>query len=182
MALHAQSDQNNRFNNRIFFHPDEGSDSEEYICYAHELYDLNPHPRLVVLGACNTGAGMNYKGEGVYSTARGFAYAGTPSVVMSLWPLSDQASKLIITSFYSLISKGMALDQAIQEAKLNFISQADEWTAHPSKWAALNIIGSAKPITKSFSWWSRIGLTGGILLLVFMIWSAFIKKGLVTKN
>ncbi len=170
LALHAQSDNKNRFNNRIFFHPKKDNlDSESFICFAHELYDLAPPPRLVVLGACNTGAGTNYAGEGTYSTARGFIYAGTPSVVMSLWPLSDQASKYINGSFYDQILHGTPLDEALRKAKLSFIQSADEWTAHPSRWAALNVIGSTKPIVKSnWSYWYWLSSAIIISFLVFI--------------
>jgi CHAT domain-containing protein len=164
LGLHAQSDHKNRFNNRIFFHPKKDNlDSENFICFAHELYDLAPPPRLVVLGACNTGAGTNYTGEGTYSTARGFIYAGTPSVVMSLWPLSDQASKHINGQFYDQILDGAPLDEALRKAKLSFIQSADEWTAHPSRWAALNVIGSTKPIAKS-NWSNWLWVFGAFVI------------------
>ncbi|MFT4755220.1 MAG: CHAT domain-containing protein, partial [Salibacteraceae bacterium] len=176
LALHAQSDNKNRFNNRIFFHPDEDKTHDEnYICFAHELYDLAPQPRLVVLSACNTGAGTNYTGEGTYSTARGFIYAGTPSVVMSLWPLSDQASKIINSDFYTQILKGAPLDEALQKAKLSFIQSTDEWTAHPSRWAALNIIGSTKPIVNTpWPYWplTFLIISSCVLFIIF----AFLKK------
>jgi CHAT domain-containing protein len=172
LALHAQSDHSNRFNNRIFFHPDKTEeDNEQFICYAHELYGLNTPPRLVVLSACNTGAGTNYAGEGTYSTARGFLYAGTPSVVMSLWPLSDQASKVINGDFYKAILRGLPLDEALRQAKLSFISSSDEWTAHPSRWAALNVVGSSKPIVKpSISYAYGLAALLSLLLLTGMVW------------
>jgi CHAT domain-containing protein len=177
LALHAQSDHHNRFNNRVFFHPPAEEDaSESFICYAHELYALSPPPRLVVLGACNTGAGTHYTGEGTYSTARGFIYAGTPAVVMSLWPLSDQASKQINSTFYKAILTGASLEEALQQAKLDFIASSDEWTAHPSRWAALNVVGSTLPIVKpamSFTYWA-VGV--GLLLLTLMVSYGYWRK------
>ncbi|TVP53821.1 MAG: CHAT domain-containing protein, partial [Mongoliibacter sp.] len=41
--------------------------------------------QLIVLAACNTGVGKNISGEGIFSLARGFAAAGIPSSITTLW-------------------------------------------------------------------------------------------------
>lgn len=64
-----------------------------------DIYNLELNARLTVLSACNTGSGNLRKGEGVMSLARGFLYAGCPSIIMSLWEVEDNAGTEIMHSF-----------------------------------------------------------------------------------
>jgi CHAT domain-containing protein/Tfp pilus assembly protein PilF len=55
---------------------------------------------LVVLSACDTGYGEASTGEGVLGLRRGFYQAGAQNLVMTLWPVSDRETSLIIRDFY----------------------------------------------------------------------------------
>ena len=54
-----------------------------------EIYNMQLNARMAVLSACNTGSGKLQKGEGVMSLARGFLYAGCPSIIMTLWEVRN---------------------------------------------------------------------------------------------
>ena len=62
---------------------------------AGELYNLNMDAMLVFLGACNSGFGKINRGEGIMSLSRSFAYAGCPSIIMSLWSVPDDETATI---------------------------------------------------------------------------------------
>ena len=47
--------------------------------YLSDLYGSRIHANLVLLAACETGIGINQKGEGILSIARGFCVSGCPS-------------------------------------------------------------------------------------------------------
>lgn len=58
---------------------------------------------LAVLSACNTAGGTVRAGEGVLGLVRGFKQAGVHTVVASLWPVSDRATKKLMDEFYPLV-------------------------------------------------------------------------------
>jgi len=108
-----------------------------------EIYTMNLKARMAVLSACNTGTGKLQKGEGVMSLARGFLYAGCPSIIMSLWEVDDESGSLIMKDFYRLLSHGKNKDEALQMAKLLHIEQADPLKAHPHYWLGYVAVGNA---------------------------------------
>jgi len=61
---------------------------------------------MVVLSACDTGAGEVKTGEGVFGLRRAFTQAGTRSLVMSMWSVPDRETKDLMVNFYRNIITG----------------------------------------------------------------------------
>jgi len=146
LALHGEADTADILNSRIVF-KEAGDPNEDGFLYAHELYGIDlSQTQMAVLSACETGRGRSMEGEGVYSLARGFAYAGCPSIVMSLWEVNDKTTARIMDYFYQFVAKGLPKDEALRRAKLQYLSNSNDYSAHPANWAAFISLGNAKPI------------------------------------
>lgn len=93
--------------------------------------------QLVVLSACETGVGEIHAGEGVYGLRRSFQEAGVKSVVNSLWPVSDEGTRRLMTSFYENMFKGLPARKALKQAQLSLLDS--EWN-HPYYWGAFVLV------------------------------------------
>ncbi len=118
-----------------------------------DIYNLDLNARLTVLSACNTGRGNLRKGEGVMSLARGFLYAGCPSIIMSMWEVEDNAGTEIMESFYKILKKGRSTDNALRQAKLIYLENANARLAHPHYWLSYVSIGSTNPLFRSYDFY-----------------------------
>ncbi|WP_369434422.1 CHAT domain-containing protein [Psychromonas sp. MME1] len=108
------------------------------ILTVRELYELSLNAELVTLSACETGLGRVDNGDDVVGFTRGFLYAGSNSIISSLWKVDDQATSQLMQSFYANMGNGgdkrLALKKAQLEVKANY-------NQHPYYWAAFQLTG-----------------------------------------
>ena len=143
------------------------SENEDGYLHAYEIYNLPLRAELAVLTACETGVGKESNSEGVLSMAHGFAYAGCPSLVMSLWEIDEKTSAEIIESFYENLSDGMPKNEALRQAKLYYLKDAKGELKNPYYWSGLVLFGNATPVESSFDyWWIGLSLLGIVFLLI----------------
>ena len=108
--------------------------TDDGILTAFEASGLNLWgTRLVVLSACDTGLGDVRNGEGVYGLRRAFVLAGAESLVMSLWPVSDRATRELMTSYYENLNKGLGRSEALKQVQLGMLKRNPQ--LHPFYWA-----------------------------------------------
>jgi CHAT domain-containing protein len=98
---------------------DEKGQSQSGLLQMQDIYGLRLNADLVVLSACQTGLGEEFPGEGVVGLTQGFFYAGSRSVVVSLWKVEDKATAMLMNQFYhDMLKEGAAPAEALRQAKL----------------------------------------------------------------
>jgi len=104
---------------------------------ALEISDMDlSGTQLVVLSACDTGAGSVTRGQGVLGLRRAFSLAGAQSVLMALWPVDDAVTAPLMASFYrnfATLPPAEALHRA-QTELLERLKTSDGF-ANPRLWA-----------------------------------------------
>ncbi len=121
----------------------QGKPQEGYL-RAHEVFNLRLGAELVVLSGCRTGLGKEVKGEGLYGMTRGFMYAGSKRVVVSLWDVQDQATARLMTDFYrGLLGPKRPHTAAALRAAQIAIWREGRWQA-PYYWAGFVLQGEPR--------------------------------------
>ena len=116
-----------------------GDNQHDGSLQVHEIYelDLSSKTNLVVLSACQTKIGELSRGDEVVGMNRAFLYAGTPTVMSSLWNVDDAATGLLMKEFYSNLQSGMGKAEALQQAQ----KAVRQDYPHPYFWAAFSLTG-----------------------------------------
>ncbi len=145
LAMHTLIDNNDPMLSKLVFTqiPD---GEEDGLLHTYEIYNMKLNANMTVLSSCSSGYGKVQPGEGVQSLARGFAYAGCPSILMTLWEVADFSTVLLMTDFYKSLREHRTKPQALREAKINFLDDSDELRSNPYFWASYVIIGDSSPI------------------------------------
>lgn len=103
-----------------------------------ELYGIRLPADLVTLSACETALGKVASGDDVVGFTRGFLYAGTSSIVSSLWKVDDKATSVLMREFY----KNLNITDKRNALRSAQLYVRDSHNSHPYYWAAFQITGS----------------------------------------
>jgi CHAT domain-containing protein/tetratricopeptide (TPR) repeat protein len=103
----------------------------------YNTFDLKLKAELVTLSACHTGINRVFPGDELHGLMRGFLYAGVPSMLASLWEVSDRATCELMVGFYQRLCGGASKRTALCQAQRELLQQ---WQ-HPYYWAAFSLIG-----------------------------------------
>ena len=84
------------------------------------MYGLRLDAELVVLSACRS-AGGRVTGDGISALARAFFYAGTASLIASVWDVADEPTNRLLPDFYRRWLAGQSKSSALQAAQLQLL-------------------------------------------------------------
>lgn len=125
----------------LFLTPDPPEDG---LLLPGEIAHLNLDGALVVLSACQSGLGRT-TADGVLGLGRAFVQAGARAVVLSLWRVSDSATKHLMRSFYgALRGKGRGIDKSLDVSAAMRHAQlatSADIGSHPGVWGAWLVVG-----------------------------------------
>lgn len=148
---------------------DNKGQNEDGFLQLHDIYNLDlSRTQLVVLSACRTALGKEVKGEGLMGLTRGFMYAGSKSVVASLWKVDDRATAELMKHFYhAMFDEGLPPSAALRKAKAAMWQQP-RWRA-PYFWAAFVIQGEYRGgivVTRRGHAWTYSMIVFGVFSLL----------------
>ncbi|MDH3711585.1 MAG: CHAT domain-containing protein, partial [Cyclobacteriaceae bacterium] len=166
LAMHGVVDNQHPNFSRLVFNS-ENDTLNDGLLHTYELYNMKLNADLVVLSACNTGYGTLMKGEGLLSLGHSFAYAGCPNILMSKWPAADQPTNELMQYFYAQIKDGVPKDEALRQAKLQYLGTGDKITTHPVFWANFVLVGNNLPLELDRTSWISWLVLGAVLVVLF---------------
>ena len=103
-----------------------------------------PRARLVVLSACQTLSGRDYRGEGMVGMARAFIASGSPLVIASLWDIDSQITAKMMNDFHRYRTRSnLPTARAIRQAQLDMLNQDATNYRRPYYWAGFMVVGGA---------------------------------------
>ena len=119
-------------------------DIDDGVLTAREIAALDLRGlEMVVLSACQTGLG-EINGEGVFGLQRGFKKAGASTLLMSLWKVDDEATSLLMTTFYDSLLSGCdklaSLRCAQKKVRQYTLPDGTHPYEHPRYWASFILL------------------------------------------
>jgi len=135
IAAHTKLNGNSPLFSRIALAPDRDDSGAIEV---REIYGMDlTGTNLVVLSACQTQLGERSKGDDVVGLNRAFIYAGASSVIASLWTVDDEATSILMKTFYVNLKRGLSKAAALQAAQI----ATRKRYPHPFYWAAFVLTG-----------------------------------------
>ena len=117
----------------------QGGSTSDSLLDTSEIPNLQLDADLVVLSACDTGAGLEDGGGGAAlgGLVSTFTYAGARNLLVSNWEVNSEATEILMSALFT--SKAATQGDALIEAERSFMARDD--FSHPYYWAAFSIVG-----------------------------------------
>ncbi|MFL9995401.1 CHAT domain-containing protein [Paraburkholderia sediminicola] len=140
VATHAEADTLDPLHSSILLAPPGQPADGPDLLLAKDIYNLKLNDVvLVTLSACETGLGRIARGDEILGFTRAFFYAGTTSLIVSMWPVADESSALTMRTFYTQLTEGHEAIDAMRTAQLAVLKNPR--FAHPFFWAPFDLMG-----------------------------------------
>jgi CHAT domain-containing protein len=141
LATHASYNPLRPMLSSIQLEPGGGEDGQLEV---REILELRLNADLVTLSACSTGMSSGYfadmpAADDLVGFTRAFLYAGSRSVLASLWDVDDLSTSLLMGGFYARIGR-MDKAQALSEAQRELRNHNAKYQ-HPYYWAPFTFVG-----------------------------------------
>ena len=111
-----------------------------FILTQQDVTNILVKARLVVLSCCHTGQG-EVTSEGVIGITRAFLAAGARSVLATLWPIDDTATKEFMEKFYKELCQETSVCEALRRTKNIFQEHGKQHCRSVKVWAPFTIYG-----------------------------------------
>jgi len=113
----------------------------EFLLTAGDILKLKLSAKLVVVSSCYS-KDEKVSSEGLVALTRSLLAAGAQCVLVSLWPVPEQAVKLTMKALYSSLLQGSRVSRALAEAMVTV--QNTKHFQHPSNWAGFTLVSQLR--------------------------------------
>jgi CHAT domain-containing protein len=96
---------------------------------------------LVVLSGCQSEMGRRTRGDDILGLSRALIYAGSRSVIASLWSVDDEATRPLMVAFYRHLREGQSKADALRAAQ----TELRQKYPNPYYWAGFVLTGDPGP-------------------------------------
>ncbi|MFN3892570.1 MAG: CHAT domain-containing protein [Beijerinckiaceae bacterium] len=131
-----------------FTPPAEATPQDDGLLTASEAARLNLNADWVILSACNTASGDGTPGaSGLSGLARAFFYAGAKTLLVSHWPVRDDAAARLTSQAFEVLARDASLGKAdaFRQSMLALLrDESDPTLAHPAIWAPFVVVGEGR--------------------------------------
>ncbi len=142
-ATHARADVTSPQLSALMLSPSSQGSGNAFLSL-REIVELPLNADMVVLSACESALGKQYRGQVSFGLSEAFLLGGARAVVGSLWRVSDAATQRYMSLFYDqYLNRAMSPAVAAQRARR--VMMNDPKYAHPFYWAAFVVLTSRTP-------------------------------------
>lgn len=131
-----------------FTPPAAATPEDDGLLTASEAARLNLNAEWVILSACNTASGDGTPGaSGLSGLARAFFYAGAKTLLVSHWPVRDDAAARLTSETFAALARNSTLGRAdaYRQSMLAMLAdESDPTLAHPAIWAPFVVVGEGR--------------------------------------
>jgi len=143
LIAHIDHDRNNPEVSRVIL--GRGKDDEGAL-ELEQVVELDlKKTNLVVLSGCQSQAGKRSRNDDIVGLTRAFIYAGSPSVIASLWSVDDEATRALMVSFYTHLKNGLGKAEALRAAQMDVRQKYP----NPYYWAGFVLTGDPGKLATS---------------------------------
>ncbi|WP_162148408.1 CHAT domain-containing protein [Asticcacaulis sp. YBE204] len=119
--------------------PDVASEADDGLLTATEVSLLRLNAEWVILSACNTGSARETGAAGYSGLAQAFMQAGARNLLVSLWPVRDDAAARLSVGTLKANAAGLSKPDALRKATLDLLKDR-KVPPHPALWAPFSLI------------------------------------------
>lgn len=139
-GTHAVLDPDNAENSHLVLAPS-ADGSEDGMLTLHEIRRLaRRQGAIVTLSACETSISAESVGQELVHLERAFRLIGTRTIIASLWPVDDEATAILMRTFYKKLKDKTPSGQALNQAQI--LLATDPAYNAPFFWAPFVLVGS----------------------------------------
>jgi CHAT domain-containing protein/tetratricopeptide (TPR) repeat protein len=161
LATHSYYDSLVPMNSSLFF--------SDTVIHLYEICQMHIPADLMILNACNTGIGKQYRGEGPMSISNGFLQSGSRSCIMNLWSVNDFSTSSIIGFFVNHLSNDNQVSNSLRLAKIEYLNNNRKLYYHPYYWASNVVSGKYNQVEIYTENIGRIVVLVSVVLTLLMV-------------